>query len=156
MKFIGITAVLAAFSIVGQAHALDATNTWRGSVIVTNETAACNKPGMPSVGQTLLTVFRPKMANTDPPDGILVSFNNGALLITPLAPPPSGSYSADFLNGLATYQHYTGGTFAVAVKPTNITETTPQITVSGKFTKFRNVVGCTLSFKGSFFKGTAP
>ena len=156
MKLASVAATLAAFSIVGQAQALDATNTWRGSVIVTSETAACNKPGMPSVGQTLLTVFRPKFSDTDPPDGILISFNNGALLITPLAPPPSGGYDGDLLNGLATYQHYTGGTFTVAVKPANITPTTPQITVSGKFTKFRNTAGCTVGFKGSFFKGVAP
>lgn len=55
--------------------------------------------------------------------------------------------------GLATYGHYTGGTYSLSLSPSNITPTTPQITVSGNINNFRNTVGCTVTFKTSLIRG---
>jgi len=153
LKIAAATAFLS-LPVILPAQALDATDTWRGSIIVTAETAACDVSGMPQVGQTLLAVLRPNITESDPPTGVLITFNNGALLITALDPPPNGRYTGDLIGGLATYQNYTGGTFtSLKVKPNPIAPSRPQVTVSGKFTKFRNIAGCTVTVKGSFFKG---
>jgi hypothetical protein len=147
---------------MGSAHALDATNTWRGSILVTDVTDACIKPGFPTVGQTLLAVFRPKLETddpSDPPAAMLITFNNGALLVSPTANPPgsSGQYRGDVIQGVAAYGMYTGGTYSLKTKPSLDTfdETTTQLTMTkgSKITKFRNTVGCTVTFEGSFFKG---
>jgi hypothetical protein len=144
-------------ALIQSAHALDATDTWRGGILVTAVTAACDNPGFPTVGQTLLGVFRPQLMDGDPPGALLVTFNNGALLVTPTGTPGNtGPYQGNLIGGVATFTSYTGGTYALASKPSldTIDATTPQISITnGKLTKFRNVAGCTVNFKGSFFKG---
>jgi len=150
----------AAFSVAStstSASALDATDTWRGSILVTNVSAACALPGFPVKGQTLVSVFRPKLASGQPNSALLISFANGAFLGTSasstIPAPTSGKYVGDLLGGVATYGHYTGGRYDFTITPATIVPTTPQVTIKGKITKFRNTSGCTLTFKGSFFKG---
>lgn len=148
----------AAFSVSSaSAPALDATDTWRGSILVTNVTAQCAIPGFPTKGQTLVSVFRPKLAAGQPNTALLISFTNGALLGTAtssaIPAPNSGNYVGDLIGGLATYGRYTGGTYAFTVTPSPIVANTPQITISGVIRKFRNTASCNVTFKGSFFKG---
>jgi hypothetical protein len=135
--------------------AVETSDTWRGSILVTKVTAACDNPGFPVVNQTLVAVFRPKLSGGDPDAALLVTFSNGALLVTPTGTPgTSGPYRGDLINGVAVYSSYTGGTYKFAVSPSNFTASTKQISVTnGQLTKFRNVAGCTVTFNGSFFKG---
>jgi hypothetical protein len=155
-KAFGMAMVSAALAIacVQSAQALDSTGTFRGAILVTDITDQCDLPGFPRLGQTLLAVFRPE-APSAPPAALLVTFANGALLVTPVGspPPPSGQYGGDLIGGVATYSHYTGGTYVINVKPSDIVPTTQQVTLTGKITKFRNTTGCTVNFKGSFFRG---
>lgn len=137
--------------------ALAASDTWRGSILVTGVTAQCAQPGVPGKGQTLLAVFRPKMAAGEPNTALLITFQNGALLASTtsaaIPPPLTGTYIGDFIGGLAVYSRYTGGNYSFTITPSSITPTTPQISINGSITKFRNIVGCTLTYKGSFFLG---
>src|SRR4051812_36911297 len=116
MRHLRGVAAAALFSVatISSAGALDATGTFRGAILVTAVTSQCNMPGYPVVGQTLLTVFRPNAPST-PPAALLVTFSNGSLLVTPVGSPPpvSGSYVGELMAGVATYTHYTGGTYNI-------------------------------------------
>ena len=156
-KAFGIAVVSAALATacIQSANALDTTNTWRGGVLVTSVTAACDLQGYPEKGQTLMAVFRPRFVNTDPLSAFLVTFANGALLVTPTDPaiptPDSGSYTGLLIGGLATGGSYTGGTYDITTS--NVTPTVGQVNVTGTITKFRNTAGCTLKFKGGLIRG---
>jgi hypothetical protein len=92
----------------------------------------------------------------DPPSSFLVTFANGALLVTPtstaIPTPNSGAYRGLLIGGLATSSQYTGGTYSIAGL-NNLTATTAQVNVTGNITKFRNTPNCTLSFKGGLVRG---
>jgi hypothetical protein len=137
------------------AHALDATNTWRGSVIVTNATTQCNTNAAFAKGSTRLAVFRPKMAAAHPNSALVITLPNGALFGSAnSATSINGPYTGILLSGIATAAvNYTGGAYNFTISPAAPTASTPQISISGTVTKAGNITGCTLTIKGSFFKG---
>jgi hypothetical protein len=153
------TAALFGVTLASGAQALDATNTWRGGALITSVTDQCNNPGFPVAGQTLVTVFRPRFVNTDPNSALLLSFSNGALLVTPtstaIPSPSSGTYTGQLIGGAATFSAYTSSqsTYSFTITPATLQPNTPQITIKGTLKNFRNTAGCTVKFSTSLFRG---
>ena len=153
----GAAAVAVISTVCGAAYAVDVTDTWRGAIVVTAASAGCEGLAFPQVGQSLMAVFRPRFVGSDPNTGFMVTFANGALLVTPtstaIPSPASGDYTGSNISGAAAAGDYTGGRYSLRTRPANITPTTPGLSISGRITKFRNKPGCTVSFKGGLTKG---
>ena len=149
-----LAATIATAASVTPAAAQNINQTWRGSLLITNASAACDSDPHTQKGTTYLAVYRPKLSASQSNSSLLITAPNGALLGTANNPGSiNGGYTGVLLSNVATVVEYTGGSYNFTLTPSNVTASTPQVTITGTITRAANVAGCTITIKGSFFRG---
>ena len=135
--------------------ALAAHITWEGYATVTASTPQCSGVGGTSPGDTHVSVFRPKIASTDPPTFLSFVFLRAAVTqenaneSTVHQMNGSGNYTGFVINSRAGFAQYTG-TYNLALSPATVIAATPSVTIDGTITNFLNTAGCTVTFEGAY------
>lgn len=140
------------------ALALDTQAAWQGIATVTAETAAqCAGVGGTTVGDAMVSVFRPKIASTDTATFLSFVFLRAAFTVentnesTIHQMHGAGNDDIFGVNGRAKFFEGTG-TYSLTISPAAVVVTTPVITVTGKINNFFDVVGCDVTFTGVYAK----
>lgn len=159
-------ALLCALS-VGPAAAQASFPFWIGRAGVTAVTSQCANGGFVAVGNVFESSYRAKTGVAGEPSnpGIMFLNNMSAYMFF-----RSGGSNANTMAGTGTYsgmlfrgnvtsipnpsqQSYTG-TSTFTITPASITGATDSILINGSLTNWRNVTGCTVTFKAGYRKGS--
>ncbi|HET7681852.1 MAG TPA: hypothetical protein VFK79_17155 [Xanthobacteraceae bacterium] len=129
---------------------------WDGSVVITAATSQCNAIGEPfSPTKSLRALWRPRLKAGDPKAAII--FQTDSLshiyVIRAISNVNSlngtGDYCGiDFDPGVGESTTWFGGRYNITVTPAPVTA--HEVQVIGWATKFGNVPGCTVRFRGAF------
>jgi hypothetical protein len=137
---------------------------WSGAAVFDKTTAACNNNGNIAAGDIAFSDYRALQGIDGEPThpGITFMFarSGHAFFETGGTADPNtmngnGSYNAYLIRGSVTTipNPSSGtypGTFKFKVKPTTITSTTDSITIDGQITNWRNIAGCTVTFRAAY------
>jgi hypothetical protein len=132
---------------------------WDGTVVVTSVTPQCQP--LADVNGTLRAIYRPRLKAGDPKAAIIVQTNNLSHIYVVRAQTNTSSMNGtgeycgiDFDPGKGESSTWFGGHYDLTVSPANMTQQSPplQVRVTGKVTKFGNIPGCTVVFRGAFLR----
>ncbi|MGC2521627.1 MAG: hypothetical protein WA417_03185, partial [Stellaceae bacterium] len=111
-----------------------------------------------SVGDAMVSVFRPKIASTDTNTFLSFNFLRAAFTVENTSetarPQMHGGGNDDIfgVDGRAKFIDGTG-TYSLTISPpAPVVAATPVITITGKINNFFDVVGCDVSFTGVYAK----
>ena len=156
---------LALASAPGAALALDTQAVWQGIATVTSSTTAqCAGVGGTVPGDAQVSVFRPKIASTDPNTFLSFVFFRSAFTLENTSEAMvhqmrgSGKDDVFGVNGRAKFFEGVGSysLTITASPPGPVTAATTAVTISGKINNFFDVVGCNVSFEGVYGKRIPP
>ena len=141
------------------AFALDTQAAWQGIATVTASTAAqCAGVGGTTVGDAMVSVFRPKIASTDTTTYLSFAFLRAAFTVENTSKSTihqmHGAGNDDILgvDGRAKFIDGTG-TYSLSISPAAAAvATTPVITITGKINNFFDATGCNVTFTGVYAK----
>jgi hypothetical protein len=149
----GISLALALSSVSGSV--LAAPEAWEGYATVVSSALQCAGVDGTAPGDTHVSIFRPKIANTDLPSFLSFVFLRAAVTqenaseTTVHQMNGSGNYTGFAIGSRAGFAQYTG-TYKLTLTPATITAETSSVTISGTFTNVFNTVGCNVSFVGAY------
>ena len=149
----GICLGLALVSPSGSA--LAAPEAWEGYATVISSTVQCEGVEGTTPGATHVSIFRPKIANTDLPSLLSFVFLRAALTHENASESTihqmngSGNYTAFAIGSRAGFAQYTG-TYKLTLTPSSIIATTTSVSIVGMITNFFNTTGCNVSFEGAY------
>jgi hypothetical protein len=135
--------------------ALAAPQAWEGYATVTASTAQCSGVGGTSVGDTHVSIFRPKIAVTDSSTFLSFVFLRAAVTQENTSESTvhqmngSGNYTAFAIGSRAGFAQYTG-TYNLTITPATVTIATPSVSIDGTITNFFNTTGCNVTFEGAY------
>jgi hypothetical protein len=133
--------------------ALAAASVWDGFATVTAVTPQCSGVSGAALGDTHVSVFRPKI--TGGPTFLSFVFLRGAVTqentseTTVHQMNGSGNYSGFLVGSHAAFSQYTG-TYKITLFPATITASTPSVTIDGTINNFLNTPGCHVTFVGTY------
>jgi hypothetical protein len=140
------------------ASALDTQAAWQGIATVTASTAAqCAGVGGTTVGDAMVSVFRPKIASTDTNTYLSFSFLRATFTVENTSESTihqmHGAGNDDILgvDGRAKFIDGTG-TYSLTINPAMVVATTAVITITGKINNYFDVTGCDVTFTGVYAK----
>jgi hypothetical protein len=166
MRKFCLAAVAAMTATLGAASAQEVANNplivWHGAATLTNvpATAACTNVGF-AIGDTALSVFRPRLNPEEPSSAISMSFGRSAMAFFRQT---AGSTSSDQMHGNSAYSSpwFSGratstqggntGNITLTLSPSSVLATTNVVTIVGSITNFAGKPGCTVQFKGSYYR----
>ncbi len=140
------------------AFALDTQAAWQGIATVTaSTTAQCAGIGATTVGDAMVSVFRPKIASTDTKTYLSFVFLRAAFTVENTSESTihqmHGAGNDDILGVDGRANFIDGaGTYSLAISPAAVVATTPVITITGKINNYFNVTGCDVTFTGVYAK----
>jgi hypothetical protein len=147
----GVSLALAPLSSV--AFAAGAQAVWEGFATSTAQTSECM--GDPSAALTAhVSIFRPKVTNSDPPTDLAFVFLRGAFTMenksesTVLQMNGSGDYAGVTINAAAVYDYK--GSYNLSVTPAHVTALTPVVNITGTIDNFGDITDCQVTFKGTY------
>jgi hypothetical protein len=162
-------ALLCALS-VGPAAAQASFPFWIGRAGITAVTSQCANGGFVAVGNVFESSYRAKTGVAGEPSnpGIMFLNNMSAYMFFRANNATSnantmagtGAYTGMLFRGNVTsipnpsQQSYTGTSNLTIVTPASITSSTDSIVINGSLTNWRNVTGCTVTFKAGYRKGS--
>jgi hypothetical protein len=144
---------LALLSMERPAAAADTQLAWSGFMRVTKSTSQCVTAGGGgvAVGDKHVTVFRPKIRNTDTPTFISILHALSALTLENKSETTrhqmhgTGNYAGTQISGKAKVVTFSG-TYTFTISPLSITAATGEIGIVGTINGYSNVAGCSVSF----------
>lgn len=161
----GRTGAIAASGVVlalgcasSSAFALDTQPSWQGIATTTaSTTAQCDGAYGSTVGETEVSVFRPKIKSTDTNTYLSFVFlraaetleNRSELTVHQMH--GAGSLEGYGVSSKGEFYEFTG-TYSLTISPAEITASTPVITISGKIANLGNNPGCIVTFTGVYGK----
>lgn len=149
---------MAAMICVAPASADDTQNAWQGFFTVKSSTTACAGIGGTAVGDTQVSIYRPKIASTDTASSLSIIHTRAAIVLinaNDTANPQmrgSGTYKGQQINSRAKYNSYTSTFTNFATSPTSILASTQYVTVTGTINQFFNNTDCNITFKAVYGK----
>lgn len=153
----GGAALMLAFASSG-AFALDTQESWQGIATTTaSTTAQCNGAYGSTVGETEVSVFRPKIKSTDTKTYLSFVFLRAAETLENLSELTvhqmhgSGTVEGYGVSSKGEFYDFTG-TYSLTISPAAITASTPVVTISGKIANLGNSPGCIVTFTGVYGK----
>ena len=157
----GIVAVLCVAGSVTMAQKASAAplTVWQGGAELLSQTSQCvaGVPGF-NVGDLAVSVFRPRLASTQPKSALTMLFHRSALSFFNNTGPDqmtgNGTYTGSWISARATgVPGGTSGTYSFTITPSGtITASTPGLGIVGTITNFAGVSGCTITFAGAYAK----
>jgi hypothetical protein len=132
-----------------------APQAWEGYATVTASTAQCSGLAGTTLGDTQVSIFRPKIASTDLPTFLSFVFLRAAITQENTSESivhqmnGSGNYTGFAIGSRARFAQYTG-TYNLTITPATITAATPSVTIDGRITNFFNTTGCNVTFEGAY------
>jgi hypothetical protein len=150
--------------------ALAAPSAWEGFATITAATPQCSGgtgtgAGLDgtATGAIHVSIFRPKIAGTDPPTFLSFVFLRAALTLENASEATvpqmngSGNYTGFGIGSRAGFAQY-AGTYHLTVVPATITAATPAtisaltdaVAITGTITNFFNTTGCNVTFEGVY------
>jgi hypothetical protein len=131
---------------------------WDGTLFVTSATPQCQP--LADVDGSLRAIYRPRLKGSDPKAAVIFHTNNlshiyvvRAVTNTATMAGTGGDYCGiDFDPGKGESSTWFGGKYNITVTPTTVTPQTVDVHVTGKVTKFGNIPGCTVTFRGAFLR----
>jgi hypothetical protein len=139
------------------AHAQTPPAAWQGSVtFVKTPSPACDNIGF-SEGSLATSIYRANFSGSPPNAGLsILGARGGTAIFDGDGTHPTLAGTVPFngvgLSGRATISQYTGTSkLVVTPKPSPLTATTKQVTITGTITNFFNNPGCTVTIEGSYF-----
>jgi len=142
----------------GQALAADTQPAWQGFMSVTANTAACAGVGGTAVGDTNVSIYRPKIVAADTVTSISVIYTRGAIAIVNASEATnaqmrgSGNYTGEAINGRAKVFSYSSTYSSIVTTPATIAATTQYVTLTGVLNNVWNTAGCNITFKAMYGK----
>lgn len=137
----------AAWIASSPASAYDPPYVWVGQMVLL-ELDQCGGGG----SQTVAIVLRPKLQAGEDNSTLTYQFGFASGTVRKTAPSPqlngSGAYAGSFVTGYASTRT-NQGRFDLSVTPTRITPATEFVTLTGRFTNFAGVDGCTVKVRGA-------
>ena len=141
------------FGLLGLGAA-NAATTFEVRVFVTAVTPQCT--GVIYVGNSFTSVFRPKLATTDPAEGLSIVYPSAAsVLISTAASGRLVNSPGVLTNFQGTLVGYNAApstwtsTARLSKVPATVTAATPAVTISGTINHF-NASGCTITIRGAY------
>lgn len=157
MRFILAGAVAAATALGFATGANAEARLYDGSIFVTSATPKCNAIG--DVKGSLRGIFRPRILGSDPNSAIIMQTDDLSHIVLLRAAKTvntmngTGSYiGIDFDPTIGESTTWSGGKYDFTITPAVVTAATAEIQVTGTVTKFGNIGGCILGFRGTFLK----
>ena len=135
--------------------ALAAPEAWEGYATVMSSTPQCAGVEGTTQGSTHVSIFRPKIANTNSPSFLSFVFLRAALTHRNASKSTvhqmngSGNYTGFSIGPRAGFAQYTG-TYKLTLTPATIIPTTASVTILDMITNFFNTTGCNVSFEGTY------
>jgi len=130
---------------------------WQGGATITSLNNTCRNNTPFSVGDVLLSVFRPRLVGDEPASAVSLLtgrfaqafFRSGGAGGDQMHGP--GTYTGPLIGGRATsIPGGASGTYSLKIKPAVIAAGTNVITIQGTITKFAGVSGCTMKFAAAY------
>ena len=153
------TAIIAATELIAATSANADARLWDGTLVITSATAQCDAIGENFPNSSLRALYRPKLKTSDPKAAIIFHTDNLSHIYVVRAISNTrtlngaGEYCGiDFDPAIGESTTWLGGNYNIAVTPTNVTNSTNDIQVTGTVRKFGNIPGCTLKFRGTFLR----
>jgi hypothetical protein len=159
VRILAVGAIAAAMGVSTLTSARAEARLWDGSLVITNATPQCDVIGEDFPNSSLRALYRPKLKASDPKAAIIVHTDNLSHIYVIRAQTDTktlngtGEYCGiDFDPGVGESSTWLGGKYNIAVVPAAVTAATPDVRVTGWVTKFGNIPGCTLKFRGAFLR----
>jgi hypothetical protein len=134
--------------------ALAAPVSWEGFATVTASTGCSGVPGT-ALGDTHVSIFRPKIASTDTP-----TFLSFVLLRSAFTQENASESTVHQMNGSGNYTGFAigpragfaqySGTYKLTITPAPVTASTPSVIIDGTITHYLNATGCSVTFEGAY------
>lgn len=157
MRFMLAGAVAAATALGFATGARAEARLYDGSIVITSATPKCNAIG--DIKGSLRGIFRPRILGSDPKSAIILQTDDLSHIVLLRATTNvntmngTGSYlGIDFDPTIGESTQWSGGKYDFSIAPAVATVATTEIRVTGQVTKFGNIAGCVLSFRGAFLK----
>lgn len=148
--------ILAATCLLGLpltvAEAASTQKVWQGEAFATAVTDACATNATVEVADFFRIIYRPKLASTDPAEGLSFVGSRSTYLAISQAGSAmfqgSGSYKGTYISSRAATGSTTGAS-SLSISPLPITSGTGTITISGTLTNFFAATGCDVTFRAA-------
>lgn len=160
-------AVAALFITTVGASAQTAFPFWVGSAVVDSVTSQCASGGFVAAKNILDTDYRAKTGINGEPNNPGITFYSGRSSYAYFR--TGGNANVNTMNGAGTGKGYLirgnvttipnptqqpyDFTFDFKITPATITQTTQTININGTITNWRNVTGCTVTFRAAYRLG---
>jgi hypothetical protein len=142
-------------SLPGTPRAADTQAAWQGFAITTANTAACAGVGGSNVGDTYVSIYRPKINPSDTATFLSFIRLRSALALQNTSEATihqmngSGKYSGDAIDKRAKSFTY-ASTYSFTVAPHPVTSTTGIVKITGTFNDYYGNAGCNLTIEGTY------
>jgi hypothetical protein len=136
---------------------------WSGLAVIDKVTAACKNGGQIAVADVAVSNYRALQGVDGEPSnpGISFVFTRSAMALFYASGPDAntmngnGNFNGHVIKGSVTTipnptQNAFQGTYKFKISPTTITSATDAITIDGQVTNWRNVKGCTVTFRAAY------
>jgi hypothetical protein len=155
MTGVALTLATALSGVSVTQAAVDNQRVWDGFVTITSATAQCAAVPGAAIGNTHVSVYRPKIAAADPPSFLsllglrsAVTMQNTAEGIYPQFQGPS-TYAAVAVTDRAKSLKYNGNT-SFSIAPFTVVANTAAVTITGTIGSFFKTSGCTIGIEGAY------
>jgi hypothetical protein len=161
VRILAVAAIAAAMGVSTLTSARADARLWDGTLFVTSATPQCDAIGEDFPNSSLRAIYRPKLKASDPKAAIIVQTDNLSHIYVVRAISDTATLSGngeycgiDFDPGKGESSTWFGGKYNITVTPPTVTQQSQpvNISVTGWVTKFGNVPGCTLGFRGAFLR----
>lgn len=146
-------------SASGVAMAADTQAAWEGYATNTAATSQCSGVGGTGVGDTHVSIFRPKINSTDTNTFLSMMHLRAAITFQNTSKSTvhqmhgSGNYTATGINSRGKAFTYSSTYSGFTVTPNPIVGSTSVINITtGKLNNYFNTSGCTVTFKAVYVK----
>jgi hypothetical protein len=151
----GLTIGMLGLAPTGAGAANEPLIVWQGAATITAVNKTCRSNIGHGVGDTALSVFRPRLVADEPPSALTMIFGRSAYTFFRQTGPEqmdgAGTWSGPLITGRATtVPGGASGNYNFNVSPNVVTETTKFINITGTLTNFAGVAGCTAKFTGGY------
>ena len=157
VRSIVMNAFVAVATLAAASSAHAEARLWDGTVVVTGSSPLCQPYG--DVNGSLRAFYRPHLKASDPKAAVILQTDNLShiIVIRAITNTPtlngSGDYCGiDFDPAAGESSTWFGGRYNIDVLPAVVTMATPEVRVTGMVTKFGNIPGCNLRFRGVFVR----
>jgi len=130
---------------------------WDGAFTIWRVTSQCQAADF-NLG-SFRALYRARLKPGDPPAAIIFQADtlNHTFVIRATTDTATLQGTSDYCGidvdpRLAEPKIWTDGTYTISVTPSNVTDTTPTIHVTGQVTRFANITGCNISFRAAFLR----